>query len=162
MTVPTKTDESAEDDGQQGADAPKTSWADVIAVSADEAAPAKPVATVATVNLESPVAELPDNELPRDELPRDELPRDELPSDDAAQHVAEIAAAIESEPLRAGDIVRHPKFGDCNVHRITDKPAYVHMAKPNEKVRRLSLDIVEFTFLAVEGRYRIFTMRVKR
>ena len=147
MTVHKKTDQSAEGDGQQHDDAPKTSWADVIAVSAEEAAPAKPVATVATENLESPVAGLPDNE---------------LPSDDAAQHGAEIASAIESEPLRAGDIVRHPKFGDCNVHRITDKPAYVHMAKPNEKVRRLSLDIVEFTFLAIEGRYRIFTMRVKR
>ena len=70
--------------------------------------------------------------------------------------------AVESEPLRAGDIVRHPKFGDCIVHRIDGKPQFVHMARPNEKVRRLSLDIVAFDFLAIEGRCRVFTMRVKK
>jgi len=36
------------------------------------------------------------------------------------------------------------------------------MARPNEKVRRLSLDIVAFDFLAIEGRIRVFTMRVKK
>jgi len=70
--------------------------------------------------------------------------------------------AIEREPLRAGDIVRHPKFGDCIVHRIDGKPPFVHMARPNEKVRRLSLDIVAFDFLAIEGRCRVFTMHVKK
>ncbi len=71
------------------------------------------------------------------------------------------AGPFEHEPLRPGDIVRHEKFGDCTVHRIAGNPKFVHMARPNEKVRRLSLDIVEFEFLAIEGRYRIFSMKMK-
>lgn len=89
---------------------------------------------------------------------------DEAKSDPHPAQFASIASAAPAvlEPLRPGDIVRHAKFGDCTVHRITEKPRFVHMARPNEKVRRLSLDIVEFQFLGIEGRCRIFTMKVKK
>ncbi len=114
-----------------GANAPsaKTSWADVVAASAEEHA-----SEDATV-LEASAPKLPEEPEP---------------------------PPAERESLRAGDVVRHPKFGDCIVHRIDGKPQFVHMARPNEKVRRLSLDIVAFDFLAIEGRSRVFTMRVKK
>lgn len=116
-----------------GAPTAKTSWADVVAAST--AASAEELVSEAAAVLEEGVTHT--------------LDEPESP-------------AIEREPLRAGDIVRHPKFGDCIVHRIDGKPPFVHMARPNEKVRRLSLDIVAFDFLAIEGRCRVFTMRVKK
>ncbi len=75
---------------------------------------------------------------------------------------AEATPEPEQPPIAPGDIVRHAKFGDCSVHRISEKPRFLHMAKPNEKVRKLSLDIVEFVFQGIEGRRRIFTPRIKK
>lgn len=85
----------------------------------------------------------------------------------AASNTAEEAAPVEAAPpspakVEPGDTVRHPKFGDCTIHRITENYQFVHMAVPNGKVRRLSLDIVEFHFEGIEAGRRIFTTRVKK
>ncbi len=83
-------------------------------------------------------------------------------STDVAEAAVHVAPKPAQETIRPGDVVRHAKHGDCNVHRLGGSPPFLHMARPNGKVIRLSLDIVSFTFVGIEGRARIFKAEVKK
>jgi predicted DNA-binding protein with PD1-like motif len=80
---------------------------------------------------------------------------------------AEVAAAApvrEPEPeevvVNAGDVVMHPTFGRCVVHRAEPNGEFVQVALRNGRVVRLSLDILRLRPQGVENGQRIFSATV--
>jgi hypothetical protein len=67
----------------------------------------------------------------------------------------EAEAFPGGDKLAPGDLVDHPSFGRCTVHRIVGE--LVHMAPENGRVVRLSQDIVSFTPAFMEAGRRVFS-----
>jgi predicted DNA-binding protein with PD1-like motif len=66
----------------------------------------------------------------------------------------------EEVVVNAGDVVIHPTFGRCVVHRAEPNGEFVQVALRNGRVVRLSLDILRLRPQGVENGQRIFSATV--
>jgi predicted DNA-binding protein with PD1-like motif len=67
----------------------------------------------------------------------------------AVEPVEEAAPSIE--PLKAGDLIDHPKFGVCEVERIEGDAEFAQVRLRNQRLVRLSLDVLEVELDATEA-----------
>jgi predicted DNA-binding protein with PD1-like motif len=90
---------------------------------------------------------------------------------------ADVAAASQSAPparpaseptdshdedvsLNAGDVIMHPRFQRCVVHRVEGNGEFVQVMLRNGRVVRLSLEVLRLTPQGIENGQRIFTATV--
>lgn len=85
---------------------------------------------------------------------------------------AEVAASSgfseprEPEPLEedvflnAGDVIMHPRFQRCVVHRVEGNGEFVQVMLRNGRVVRLSLEVLRLTPQGIENGQRVFTATV--
>jgi predicted DNA-binding protein with PD1-like motif len=74
------------------------------------------------------------------------------------------APAGDDEPevtVNAGDVLIHPRFGRCLVHRVEGNGEYVQVQLRNGRVVRLSLEVLRLHAQGVENGQRIFTATVQ-
>jgi uncharacterized protein len=73
------------------------------------------------------------------------------------------AASDESEEeihLNAGDVILHPRFQRCVVHRVEGGGEFVQVMLKNGRVVRLSLEVLRLTPKGIENGQRIFAATV--
>jgi predicted DNA-binding protein with PD1-like motif len=82
---------------------------------------------------------------------------------DKERSAEDIYAGVNlEEPLmEAGDILEHPKLGNCRVMKI-EEGEFAHVRLPRGRIRKLSLDIVDVEFDRQEDGRRVFKARVGR
>jgi predicted DNA-binding protein with PD1-like motif len=104
----------------------------------------------------------PQAEAPAPVIPFEAPPRGRIASpaalsvEEAAPSWSEVAArsAVQPEPvladeaepeapLRAGDVIDHPRFGRCEVERIEGDMEYAQVRLRNARLVRLSLDVLQ-------------------
>jgi predicted DNA-binding protein with PD1-like motif len=87
----------------------------------------------------------------------------------AASQAARPAARPAPEPdpvreeevlLNAGDVIMHPRFQRCVVHRVEGSGEFVQVMLRNGRVVRLSLEVLRLTPQGVENGQRIFSATV--
>jgi len=66
----------------------------------------------------------------------------------------------EDVSLNAGDVILHPRFQRCVVHRVEGSGEFVQVMLRNGRVVRLSLEVLRLTPNGVENGQRIFTATV--
>jgi predicted DNA-binding protein with PD1-like motif len=66
----------------------------------------------------------------------------------------------EDVSLNAGDVILHPRFQRCVVHRVEGSGEFVQVMLRNGRLVRLSLDVLRLTPNGVENGQRIFTATV--
>ncbi len=66
----------------------------------------------------------------------------------------------EDVSLNAGDVILHPRFQRCVVHRVEGNGEFVQVTLRNGRVVRLSLEVLRLTPNGVENGQRIFTATV--
>jgi predicted DNA-binding protein with PD1-like motif len=84
--------------------------------------------------------------------------------------VAAVSQARPPEPaadehdedvlLNAGDVILHPRFQRCVVHRVEGNGEFVQVALKNGRVVRLSLEVLRLTPKGIENGQRIFAATV--
>jgi hypothetical protein len=84
--------------------------------------------------------------------------------------VAAVSQARPPEPaddehdedvhLNAGDVILHPRFQRCVVHRVEGNGEFVQVALKNGRVVRLSLEVLRLTPKGIENGQRIFAVTV--
>lgn len=62
--------------------------------------------------------------------------------------------------LNAGDVILHPRFQRCVVHRVEGNGEFVQVALRNGRVVRLSLEVLRLTPKGIENGQRIFAATV--
>jgi len=62
--------------------------------------------------------------------------------------------------LNAGDVILHPRFQRCVVHRVEGNGEFVQVALKNGRVVRLSLEVLRLTPKGIENGQRIFAVTV--
>lgn len=62
--------------------------------------------------------------------------------------------------LNAGDVILHPRFQRCVVHRVEGNGEFVQVALKNGRVVRLSLEVLRLTPKGIENGQRIFAATV--
>jgi predicted DNA-binding protein with PD1-like motif len=62
--------------------------------------------------------------------------------------------------LNAGDVILHPRFQRCVVHRVEGNGEFVQVMLRNGRVVRLSLEVLRLTPQGTENGQRIFTVTV--
>ena len=78
----------------------------------------------------------------------------------AAPAPAPTESSDEEVAVNAGDVLLHPRFGRCLVHRVEGNGEYVQVQLRNGRVVRLSLEILRLRAQGVENGQRIFTATV--
>lgn len=73
---------------------------------------------------------------------------------------ADSAPPEDDVSLNAGDVILHPRFQRCVVHRVEGNGEFVQVALRNGRVVRLSLEVLRLTPNGVENGQRIFTATV--
>jgi predicted DNA-binding protein with PD1-like motif len=81
---------------------------------------------------------------------------------------ADVAAAsppaedtIEpDDSLAPGDVIIHPTFGRCLVQRIEGSGEFAHVRLRNDRLVRLSLDVLKLAVEGQEDNHRIFRARI--
>ena len=79
--------------------------------------------------------------------------------------VSSVTAAAElpvEEPLRAGDVVEHSKFGRCEVERVEGDAEFAQVRLRNGRLVRLSLDVLTIERDGMEGSRRRFRAATPR
>lgn len=66
----------------------------------------------------------------------------------------------EDVHLNAGDVILHPRFQRCVVHRVEGNGEFVQVALKNGRVVRLSLEVLRLTPKGIENGQRIFAATV--
>ncbi|MSP62706.1 MAG: DNA-binding protein [Myxococcales bacterium] len=68
------------------------------------------------------------------------------------------------DPLRPGDVIEHPRFGRCEVERIEGDSEYAQVRLRNQRLVRLSLDVLQLMADGMEpdGQHRRFRAVVPR
>jgi hypothetical protein len=66
----------------------------------------------------------------------------------------------EDVSLNAGDVIMHPRFQRCVVHRVEGNGEFVQVMLRNGRVVRLSLEVLRLTPQGIENGQRIFTATV--
>ncbi len=56
---------------------------------------------------------------------------------------AEADAELAEEPVQAGDVIEHPKFGRCDVERIEGDGEFAQVRLRNQRLVRLSLEVLD-------------------
>lgn len=81
----------------------------------------------------------------------------------ASQRNPQPAPAPEPEPhgdeevrVAPGDIIEHPKFGRCQVERVEGDYEFVSARLRNQRLIRLSLDVIRLRLAGSEGERRLF------
>jgi predicted DNA-binding protein with PD1-like motif len=74
---------------------------------------------------------------------------------------APVREPIVDIVINPGDLLVHPKFGRVTVMRIEGDHEYVHVQLRNQRVVRLSLDVLSLRALGTEGGQRIFNASVE-
>ena len=69
-------------------------------------------------------------------------------------------ASEEEVQINAGDVILHPRFQRCVVHRVEHSGDYVQVMLRNGRVVRLSLEVLRLTPQGIENGQRIFTATV--
>ena len=63
--------------------------------------------------------------------------------------------------LKAGDILDHPKLGECRVIKVEDDD-YAHIRLSRGQIRKLALEIVELRFDGQRDGKNVFKVRVRK
>jgi predicted DNA-binding protein with PD1-like motif len=80
--------------------------------------------------------------------------------------VAAVSEARREEPndeeviLNAGDVILHPRFQRCVVHRIEGHGEFVQVMLKNGRVVRLSMEVMRLTPQGIENGQRIFAATI--
>jgi predicted DNA-binding protein with PD1-like motif len=69
-------------------------------------------------------------------------------------------ASGEDPNLEPGDILIHPTFGRCEVQRIEGGYEFAHVRLKNNRLVRLSLEILKVVPAGTEGGHRVFRARI--
>lgn len=78
-----------------------------------------------------------------------------------ARRPAPDASDLEEDVvLNAGDVILHPRFQRCVVHRVEGNGEFVQVALRNGRVVRLSLEVLRLTPQGIENGQRIFAATV--
>jgi predicted DNA-binding protein with PD1-like motif len=78
-------------------------------------------------------------------------------STDRLERDATQKAAIAQEiVVRAGDFVEHPKFGRCRVERVEGEQEFISARMANQRLVRLSLEVLELVPAGSEGDGQVF------
>lgn len=70
-------------------------------------------------------------------------------------------ASAEEVAVNAGDVILHPQFQRCVVHRVEGSGEFVQVQLRNGRVVRLSLEVLRLTPKGVENGQRIFTASIQ-
>lgn len=65
--------------------------------------------------------------------------------DDEGEDDARDDTSLEEEPLQRGDVLVHPRFGACGVERIEGANEYAQVRLANQRLVRLSLEVLRLT-----------------
>ena len=81
------------------------------------------------------------------------------------------AAAAPSDPyegydfeeilVKAGDILDHPRLGECRVIRVEDDE-YAHIRLKRGQIRKLALELIELTHTGTRDGKNVFKVRVRK
>lgn len=67
---------------------------------------------------------------------------------------------LEEPALESGDIIDHPKLGRCRVIKI-EEDKYAHIRLPQGKIRKLSLNVVDITYIGDDNGHNVFEAQVQ-
>jgi predicted DNA-binding protein with PD1-like motif len=79
---------------------------------------------------------------------------------DVAAAAKPAAPAEEEVHLNAGDVILHPRFQRCVVHRVEGNGEFIQVQLKNGRVVRLSLDVLRLTPQGIENGQRVFAVTV--
>lgn len=82
-------------------------------------------------------------------------------SDAAAAHRETGTSPVE-EPLRPGDVIEHSKFGRCEVERVEGDAEFAQVRLRNNRLVRLSLDVLTIERDGMDGDKRRFRAATPR
>ncbi len=85
------------------------------------------------------------------QAPEDPVPEGLTWSDVATASAAEAPPHSDEpgpiEPARAGDIIEHARFGQCEIERIEGEAEFAHVRLKNQRLVRLSLDVLQLVLI---------------
>lgn len=68
---------------------------------------------------------------------------------------------LDAPMMEAGDILKHPKLGDCRVMKV-EEDDYAHIRLPRGKIRKLSLEVVDPKFVEEDGDRNVFEAQIRQ
>jgi hypothetical protein len=68
---------------------------------------------------------------------------------------------LDAPMLEAGDILKHPKLGDCRVMKV-EEDEYAHIRLPRGKIRKLSLEVVDPKFVEEDDGRNVFEAQIRQ
>lgn len=75
---------------------------------------------------------------------------------------AEIYASLADEPsLKPGDILDHPKLGECRVIKVEDDD-YAHIRLSRGQIRKLALEVIELIYDGERDGKSVFKVRIRK
>ncbi len=77
-----------------------------------------------------------------------------------AEPEPDLGEADNEDSLGPGDVLIHPTFGRCEVQRIEGSYEYAHIRLKNNRLVRVSLDVLKVFPAGTEGTRRVFKARV--
>lgn len=77
----------------------------------------------------------------------------------AASPVTEEAAETD-DSIAPGDVIIHPTFGRCLVQRLEGAGEFAHVRLRNDRLVRLSLDVLKLAIEGTEDNHRVFRARI--
>jgi len=81
----------------------------------------------------------------------------------SAPPVEKLVEEPSDEPLRSGDVIEHPRFGRCEVERIEGDAEYAQVRLRNQRLVRLSLDVLQLVHAGNDGAgHRLFRVLLNR
>lgn len=72
-----------------------------------------------------------------------------------------IEESDDSELMQPGDILHHPKLGQCRIVRVEDDE-FAHIRLQRGQIRKLALTICEITWVEEEEGRNVFKLRIKK
>jgi predicted DNA-binding protein with PD1-like motif len=67
-----------------------------------------------------------------------------------------VAAATLEVVIRAGDFIEHPQFGRCRVERVEGDQEFISARMANQRLIRLSLEVLQLIPAGSEGEGQVF------
>jgi predicted DNA-binding protein with PD1-like motif len=86
-------------------------------------------------------------------------PRTEEEPKDAADLYADYD--FDAPILSAGDILDHPKLGECRVIKV-EEDEYAHIRLSRGQIRKLALEVVELDYVGERDGKNVFKVRVRK
>ncbi|HUS64012.1 MAG TPA: DUF296 domain-containing protein [Kofleriaceae bacterium] len=136
-------------------------WSEAISEADTDPAPApKPIPTPIATPIATPAPAPVPIAAPRTVTIPGTSPSPPTWADVAAESPIAAAPSDEEVHLNAGDVILHPRFQRCVVHRVEGNGEFIQVQLKNGRVVRLSLDVLRFTPQGVENGQRVFAVTV--